>query len=110
MVCVCRNFATSVYFGLEKGMKRLSSANVWLSFLLLAFLLLAGPMVFILKASLSGLGTVLQNFIKSIPGQTLLQNLILLKTGLFFIGLGGSPSVYLLVIFHYTNNFQVIGM
>jgi BCCT family betaine/carnitine transporter len=65
VVCVCvMIFATSVYFGLEKGMKRLSSANVWLSFLLLAFLLFAGPTVFIFKSSISGLGTVLQNFIQ----------------------------------------------
>lgn len=63
LICVVI-FASSVYFGLEKGMKRLSQTNVWLSFLLLAFILIAGPTVFILKAGINGIGTVLQNFIQ----------------------------------------------
>ncbi|MBL4629653.1 MAG: BCCT family transporter [Paraglaciecola sp.] len=62
-ICVAI-FATSVYFGLEKGMKRLSQVNVWLSFLLLLFILIAGPTVFILKVGINSVGTVLQNFIQ----------------------------------------------
>ncbi|WP_068544440.1 BCCT family transporter [Thalassotalea crassostreae] len=65
VVLVCVGiFATSVYFGLEKGMKRLSQANVWLSFLLLGFILLAGPTVFILKTGINSIGTVIQNFVQ----------------------------------------------
>ena len=63
LVCVAI-FATSVYFGLEKGMKRLSQTTVWLTFLLLLFILIAGPTVFILKTSLNAMGTVFQNFIQ----------------------------------------------
>ncbi len=63
LICVAI-FATSVFFGLEKGMKRLSTTNVWLSFALLAFFLFAGPTIFILKASINGLGTVVQNFVQ----------------------------------------------
>jgi BCCT family betaine/carnitine transporter len=57
-------FATSVWLGLNKGIKRLSDFNMWLAFALLAFVLLAGPTVFLLKASLNSIGLVAQNFIR----------------------------------------------
>lgn len=57
-------FATSVWLGLKKGIKRLSDFNMWLAFALLAFVLLAGPTVFLLKTSVNSLGLLAQNFIR----------------------------------------------
>ena len=57
-------FATSVWMGLKKGIKRLSDFNMWLAFALLAFVLFAGPTVFLLKTSVNSLGVLAQNFIR----------------------------------------------
>ncbi len=57
-------FATSVWLGLKKGIKRLSDFNMWLAFALLAFVLLAGPTVFLIKASVNSLGLMAQNFVR----------------------------------------------
>jgi BCCT family betaine/carnitine transporter len=61
-ICVIA-FATSVFLGLERGIKRLSDINMVLALLLLGFVLVAGPSLFILKTSLNGLGTVVQNYV-----------------------------------------------
>jgi betaine/carnitine transporter, BCCT family len=61
-ICVVA-FATSVYMGLQKGIKRLSDINMVVAIGLLAFVLVAGPTLFILKTSLNGVGVMLQNFI-----------------------------------------------
>ncbi len=57
-------FAGSVYMGIEKGIKRLSDINLGLAFAFLAFILIAGPTAFLLKTSLNGIGTVVENFIR----------------------------------------------
>jgi BCCT family betaine/carnitine transporter len=57
-------FATSVWLGLRKGIKRLSDINMWLAFILLGFILLVGPTIFLLKTSLNSLGLMAQNFIR----------------------------------------------
>ena len=57
-------FATSVWFGLKKGIKRLSDINMWLALMLLGFVLLVGPTIFLLKTSVNSLGLMMQNFIK----------------------------------------------
>ncbi len=57
-------FATSVWFGLKKGIKRLSDINMWLALMLLLFILLVGPSIFLLKVSANSLGLMTQNFIK----------------------------------------------
>ena len=57
-------FATSVWFGLRKGIKRLSDLNMWVAFVLLAFVLLAGPTVFLMKTSVNSTGLIAQNFIR----------------------------------------------
>ncbi|MSQ99074.1 MAG: BCCT family transporter [Xanthomonadales bacterium] len=57
-------FATSVWLGLRKGIKRLSDLNIWLAVGLLVFILLAGPTIFLLKSSLNSVGLMLQNFIR----------------------------------------------
>ncbi len=63
LVCIVL-FATSVWLGLRRGIKRLSDINVGLAFGILLFILLAGPTAFILKTSLSGVGHMLQNFVR----------------------------------------------
>lgn len=57
-------FATSVYLGLEKGIKRLSNLNTGMAFLFLAFILLLGPTSFILKMTTNSVGLMAQNFIR----------------------------------------------
>jgi BCCT family betaine/carnitine transporter len=61
-ICVVA-FATSVFLGLQKGIKRLSDINMFLALLLLAFIFVAGPTLFIVKTSLNGVGTMIQNFV-----------------------------------------------
>ncbi len=57
-------FATSVWLGLKKGIKRLSDINMWLAFILLGYILIAGPTVFLLNTSINSIGLVAQNFIR----------------------------------------------
>ena len=57
-------FASSVWLGLRKGIKRLSDINLVLAFGLLLFVLLVGPTVFLLKTSLNGVGVMAQNFLR----------------------------------------------
>jgi BCCT family betaine/carnitine transporter len=57
-------FASSVWLGLTRGIKRLSDLNMWMAFALLGFVLFVGPTVFLLKTSLNGLGLVVQNFVR----------------------------------------------
>ena len=57
-------FATSVWLGLRKGIKRLSDVNMLLAACLLLFVLLAGPTLFLFKTSLNSVGIMLQNFIR----------------------------------------------
>lgn len=57
-------FAISVYLGLEKGIKRLSLLNTGLVFVFLAFVLIVGPTLFIVKSGTNSIGVVLQNFLR----------------------------------------------
>ena len=57
-------FATSVWLGLRKGIKRLSDINMWLAFILLAFVLVVGPTIFLMNTSINSLGLMAQNFIR----------------------------------------------
>jgi BCCT family betaine/carnitine transporter len=61
-ICVVA-FATSVYLGLEKGIKRLSDINMALALVMLAIVFIAGPSLFLVKTSLNSVGTMLQNFV-----------------------------------------------
>ncbi|MAI78056.1 MAG: choline transporter [Deltaproteobacteria bacterium] len=56
-------FATSVYVGLERGIRVLSNANLWMALGLIAFILIVGDTGFILKMGTASIGHVLQNFI-----------------------------------------------
>jgi len=57
-------FVFSVWLGLSKGIKRLSDINLYLALGLLAFVLLVGPSIFLVKTSLNGVGLMLQNFLR----------------------------------------------
>ena len=55
-------FAISSYTGLKKGIQKLSDVNVWLSFLLLAFVFIVGPTIFIMETTLTGFGNMMRDF------------------------------------------------
>jgi BCCT family betaine/carnitine transporter len=57
-------FAMSVYMGIEKGIKRLSDLNVYLALGLLAYILLAGPTLFILKTTTDTMGFMTGSFVR----------------------------------------------
>ena len=57
-------FAGSVWMGLERGIKRLSDIPVLLAMLLLVFILVAGPTLFILELGFESVGHMLQNFVR----------------------------------------------
>lgn len=57
-------FAVSVYLGIEKGIRRLSDINVYLALGLMAYILIVGPTLFILKASTETIGFMLTNFLR----------------------------------------------
>jgi BCCT family betaine/carnitine transporter len=57
-------FGGSVWFGLKKGIKRLSDINLVLAFALLLFILLVGPTAFLVKTSLNAVGLMAQNFVR----------------------------------------------
>jgi len=57
-------FAASVWLGLKKGIKRLSDINMWLAFVLLAYVLVVGPTIFLLNTSINSIGLMAQNFIR----------------------------------------------
>ncbi len=57
-------FAASVYAGLDRGIRRLSNLNVILALIFLAFVLITGPTLFLLKASTEAVGFTIQNFIR----------------------------------------------
>ena len=59
-------FGTSVYLGINKGIRRLSDLNVYLVLGLLAFILIVGPTVFILKVSTDTFGFMLSNFVRMV--------------------------------------------
>jgi BCCT family betaine/carnitine transporter len=56
-------FGASVYRGLNKGIRILSDINIILAILVLLFILIVGPTVFILTLSANSVGLMLNNFI-----------------------------------------------
>ena len=56
-------FGASAYAGLKKGIQTLSNINLWLALLLLAFVFVAGPTVFMANTGLDSLGHVLSNLV-----------------------------------------------
>ena len=57
VLLVCTSIvATSVYLGLDKGIRRLSEVNAWLAIGFCAFVLITGPTVYILNTATNSLG------------------------------------------------------
>ena len=56
-------FGASAYAGLKKGIQTLSKINLWLALLLLAFVFIAGPTVFMANTGIDSLGRVLTNLV-----------------------------------------------
>lgn len=54
--------AIAVYTGLQKGIKYMGLARIWLSFIVIGVVLLVGPASFMLNNFTDGIGTILQNF------------------------------------------------
>ena len=57
-------FSWSVYNGLGKGILVLSNINIVLAFVLLVFVLLAGPTLFLLNLWSNSFGLLLDNFVR----------------------------------------------
>lgn len=57
-------FGTSVYLGLEKGIKNLSIINLYLCIALYSYILIVGPTSFILNTFTNSIGLMLQNYIR----------------------------------------------
>ena len=55
-------YGTSAFLGLQRGFKRMSDATMMLALLLLLFILVVGPTLFILKMGTNSIGLILQNF------------------------------------------------
>ena len=62
-ICVAL-FGGSVWFGLKKGIKRLSDLNIVVAFGLLTLMLLVGPTLFLFKTSLNSVGLMLSEFVR----------------------------------------------
>ncbi|MCF1428580.1 MAG: BCCT family transporter [Shewanella sp.] len=61
MLCTAL-FAYSSYKGMDGGIKLLSNINFWGALALLAFVLVAGPTIFMLETGLDSIGRMLSNF------------------------------------------------
>lgn len=57
-------FGTSVFLGLQKGLKRLADINVYLAISVGVFFLVFGPTVFIISTFTNSIGLLLQNFVQ----------------------------------------------
>lgn len=57
-------FAVSSYSGLKRGIKVLSDINLWLTFILLGFVFIVGPTVFIMETTVSSVGLMIKDFFR----------------------------------------------
>lgn len=57
-------YGSSAFLGLQRGFKRLSDATMLLALLLLLFILVVGPTLFILKMGTNSIGLMLQNLFR----------------------------------------------
>jgi choline/glycine/proline betaine transport protein len=65
LIAVITGLATiSVVLGLDAGIRRLSELNILLAVMLLGFVLLAGPTVFLLKALMQNIGAYLDDVVR----------------------------------------------
>lgn len=64
IICWCLVIGLSLYRGLEKGLKQLSTLNLKMAIFVLLFVLFVGPTFFILNTTSDALGHMFQNFAK----------------------------------------------
>lgn len=57
-------FVTSVWFGLEKGLKKVSDANLYLAIGLILFIFIAGPTLFILSNFTNSFSLLITKFVR----------------------------------------------
>ncbi|MFB9860972.1 BCCT family transporter [Salinicoccus siamensis] len=57
-------FAISSYSGLKRGIRVLSDMNLWLTFILLAFIFVVGPTIFIMETTVSSVGLMMKDFFR----------------------------------------------
>ena len=62
-LCIALIFTLSSYVGIDKGMKKLSSINVYAAIVFILALLFTGPTRFILNEITDGLGIMIQNYV-----------------------------------------------
>lgn len=56
-------FGGSAYAGLKKGIQTLSNINLWLALVLLTFVFVAGPTIFMAETGIDSLGRILGNIV-----------------------------------------------
>src|SRR5690625_6677502 len=61
IIAVISVATVSVFLGVNKGVKRLSSANMYMALLLLAFIFVLGPTVAIMKGFVENTGAYIAN-------------------------------------------------
>lgn len=61
IIVVSAMAATSVFFGLDKGIKRLAEINLVLALLLLIFVFVAGPSIYLLQTTIQNAGQYVSN-------------------------------------------------
>ena len=57
-------YCTSSYLGLEKGIARLSTFNIYVAIILVAFVFVVGPTSFLIDNFINGVGNMFQNIIR----------------------------------------------
>ncbi|MFT7527035.1 MAG: BCCT family betaine/carnitine transporter [Arenicella sp.] len=57
-------FGASVYRGLKSGIKLLADLNIVLGIVVIVFVLVAGPTIFILEITINSLGLMIDNFVR----------------------------------------------
>ncbi|WP_424475610.1 BCCT family transporter [Oceanobacillus kimchii] len=62
MIICTAIFAISSFSGINKGIKRLSDLNLWLTIFILAFVFIFGPTLFISEMTFTSLGVIVNNF------------------------------------------------
>lgn len=66
LIAVITGFATiSVYLGLDKGIRRLSNFNMTVAFLLIVFVFIFGPTLYLLNSLMVNTGTYIQNIVET---------------------------------------------
>ena len=64
IIVITMLFSASAWLGLENGIKRLSNLNIVLAFLLIVFVLLVGPTLFIAELAVETVGHLVANFVR----------------------------------------------